>query len=292
MYLPEVELHRPQSLDEAAAMLNRYAPDARYLAGGTDVLVDLKTRRIEVKHLVNLTYLQELRGIEATEAGFRIGALTSIGQLLRSSLLCDHYPALREAASRMAAPQIRHAATVGGNIAGAVPCADLPPVLMVLNTSVEIWSPDGVRMIPMERCFLSPRETVLQNEEILLAIHVPLPSRRFGAAYERFSLREGNAIAVASVGAGVQLAPDGTVESARLALGAVAPTPKLVASINAILSHRRLEEDVIDRAAEAAREAAEPISDLRGSSEFRRNLVGVLTRRSLARANERAMEVT
>ncbi len=290
MYLPTLELHEATSLDEAAALLNRYAPDARLLAGGTDLLVDLKTGRGTAGHLVSIQGISELRGVSETSSGLRIGALTTLNELDASPVIARRYPALRDATGRMAAPQIRNAATVGGNIAGAVPCADLPPVLLVSGASVVLWSPTGERRVGLEDLFVGPRETILQQDEVLIAVTVPTPPRGFGAAYARFALRDGNAIAVAAVAAGLLLDPDDTVRKARIALGAVAPTPRLVEPAGALLAGRPVDEDALDEAAEAAIAAAEPITDIRGSAEFRRRLVGTLTRRAIRHARRRCGE--
>ncbi len=291
MYLPTIELHEAATLEEAAALLGQYAPEARLLAGGTDLLVDLKTGRGRARHLVSVRGIGKLHGVLETKAGLRIGALVTISQLDRSPIIAKRYPAIRDATREMAAPQIRNAATVGGNIAGAVPCADLPPVLMVMNASVVLWSIAGERTVAIEDLFVGPRETILRDEEILTAVIAPHPPDRFGAAYARFALRDGNAIAVAAVAASLVLDSDDTVCAARVALGAVSPTPKLVEAAGKSLTGRALGDDAIGDAAKAAMEAAEPISDIRGSAEYRRELLSILTPRAITTACERAKEL-
>jgi carbon-monoxide dehydrogenase medium subunit len=293
VHVPPIELHEVTTLDEAAALLDRHAPDVRVLAGGTDVLVDLKTGRSRVGHLVAIGAIDALRGIEASDASdasLRIGALTTVGELDRSSVIGERWPVIRETVRAMAAPQVRNAATVGGNLAGAVPCADLPPVLMVLGASVLLRSPAGERSVPVRDLFLGPRRTVLGHDELLVAVMVPNPPRGFGAAYARLGLRDGNAIAVAAVAVGLVRDGDGTVRDARLALGAVAPTPLPADAAAAGLLGRRLDDAALEGAAEAAMGAARPISDIRGSAAYRRELVGTLTRRALVAAWERAGE--
>ncbi len=293
MYLPELDLHEPTSLDEAATLLARYAPDARVLAGGTDLLVDLKTGRGTVGHLVSIQRIAALRGVSETADGLTIGALTTLNELDASPIVAERYPVIRDATSRMAAPQIRNAATVGGNIAGGVPCADLPPVLMVLGASVTLWPAGKARTRPLAEFLSGPRRTILRPGELLTAVTVPAPAPGSGAAYARFALRDGNAIAVAAVAAGLSLESDHTVRSARIALGAVAPTPRLVEAAGALLTGRRLRldhEHDVDDVAEAAMAAAEPITDIRGTAGFRRRLVGILTRRAIEAAWARAVE--
>ncbi|HUU94630.1 MAG TPA: xanthine dehydrogenase family protein subunit M [Phycisphaerae bacterium] len=290
MYIPDVELHEATTLEEAAALMNRYAPDARLLAGGTDLLVDLKTGRVSVGHLVSIKRIAALRGVSAADGSLRIGALTTITQLDRAPIVQQRFPSLLEATRQMAAPQIRNVATVGGNIASAVPCADLPPILTAMNASVVLWSPKGERAVPLETFFVGARQTVRSDDEVLTTALVPKMPPGFGAAYARFALRDGNAIAVAAVAAGLLLDGSNMVRDARIVLGAVAPIPKLVESAGAELVDQPPTDNAFHRAADAAMRAAEPISDLRGSADFRRELVGVLTRRALTSACRRAKE--
>lgn len=288
MHIPAVEVHQAVSLEEAGSLLKRYAPDVRLLAGGTDVLVDLKTARYRVGHLVCLAGVDKLRGVARNADGsLRIGALTTINELDRSPLVAAKYAAIRDATSQMATPQVRNAATVGGNVAGAVPCADLPPILIAMNASAVVWSGRGERSIPLEELIVGPRATQLHEDELLAAIDVPAPGERFGAAYARFALREANAIAVAGVAASLALDSDGVVKSARIALCAVAPTPKLVKMAGEQLIGRPLSAGSTEKAAAAAMAAAEPITDLRGSAAYRRELIGILTRRAIASASQR-----
>lgn len=261
------------------------------MAGGTDVLVDLKTGRIEAEHLIHLGRIHGLRGVSNSPetGGVWIGALTTIADLENHPLLTGPYQIVREAAQEMAAPQIRNTATIGGNIAGAVPCADLPPVLGVLDAELALWSPQGRRTVAITDFFTGPRSTKRRDDEILVAIILPSPPPRFGAAYARLSLRDGNAIAVASVAASLALERNGTISAARVILGAVAPVPKPAPAAESMLLGRAL-SDAIDGAVMEAMAAAEPISDLRASAEYRRDMAGVLARRALSRAHSRAKE--
>jgi len=290
VHVPDIELHEATTLEEAAAALARYGAEARLLAGGTDLLVDLKTGRVRVAQLVSINRIDALRGISEADGNLRIGALTTITELDRSPIVRERFAPLLDATRRMAAPQIRNVATVGGNIACAVPCADLPPILTAMNASLVLWSASGQRDVPLEAFFIGARQTVRRDDEVLTAVLVPKPPPGFGAAYARFQLRDGNAIAVAAVAAGLTLDADGIVRDARIVLGAVAPVPKLVESAGAQLVGQRADEDAFRRAAEAAMHAAEPISDVRASADFRRELVGVLARRALSTALDRAKE--
>jgi len=291
MYVPDIELHEAATLEQASEALRRYAPSARLLAGGTDVLVDLKTGRIDCDHLVSINRIAALHNISEVQGQLRIGALATISELLCAPAVRSRFAPLLDAADKMAAAQIRNAATAGGNIAAAVPCADLPPILIAMNASVVLWRPDGERETPLDAFYTGPRQTVLREDEVLTEIIVPEPPAGFGAAYARFQLRDGNAIAVASVGASLLLDADGRVRDARIVLGAVAPVPKLVEAAGAVLTGKPPEVEGFEQAARIARENAEPISDVRASAEHRRDLVQVLTRRALATAYRRAGEV-
>jgi carbon-monoxide dehydrogenase medium subunit len=192
----------------------------------------------------------------------------------------------------MAAPQVRNMATIGGNIASAIPSADLPPILIAMNAGVVLQAGDRQRTVALDSFFQGPRQSARKHAEVLTAIVVPRPPSGFGAAYVRFALREANACAVAGVAASVRLSGDETIADARVVLCAVAPTPKLVKLVADVLVGETPGEAAFDRAARAAMEAAEPISDIRGSDAYRRELVGVLTRRALTRSLERARENT
>ena len=290
MYVPDIELHEARSVNDAAELLTRYAPDVKLLAGGTDLLVDLKTGRIATKHLVSIRNVREMRGVSMEGDVLRIGARTTITELSRSSIVRDRFAPLLDATRDMAAQQIRNIATVGGNLASAVSCADLPPILIVMQASVVLVSPNGQRTVPLEEFFAGVRRTVATNTEILTEILVPIPPERSGAAYARFALRDGNAIAVASVAAGIRFDEYGLISDARVVLGAVAPNPVMVDAAAETLRGSPPTDDAYERAAVAATEAARPISDIRGSAEFRRELVGVLTKRALTTARQRAEE--
>lgn len=289
MYIPQIQLHEAKSLDEAVSFVERFVNDARVIAGGTDVLVDLKTNRDRVGHLVSIANIEQLQGISRTSHGLRIGAMTTLNELAQSSIVSEKYPAISDASCEMATPQIRNLATVGGNIAGGVPCADLPPVLMVLGASVSLWSSDGERTVQLDEFLVGPRLTSLKANELVESVIVPEPKNNSGAAYERFTLRNANGIAVAAVAAIITLNTDETISDVQIAIGAVAPTAKLVRGVGKLLNGRVLDETAIEEVSSAACEASEPISDIRGSAEYRCELVRVLTKRALIKAMSRAM---
>ena len=276
-------VHKPTSLDDAFAILTQHGDDAAILAGGTDLLVDLRVQRRDEHHLVSLANIKELRGITETTTGVCILAATTLNDLLKSDVIRNNYPALIEAAQVMGSNQIRNTGTIGGNISSAVPSADLPPVLLVLNAEVTITGKDGERTIPMNGFFKGVRKTSVEIGEIVTSINIPAPSGN--AVYERFDLRQGNSLAVAAVAANITM--DGnTIADAQVALGAVAPTPGLVEGVNDVLAGNTINDVLLDEVSELAIAASNPITDLRGSAEYRRELVGILTARAIKRAIE------
>jgi len=287
VYIPDFELHRPSTLDQAGTLMKEHGLDARLLAGGTDLLVDLKSGRVVADHVVSLHGIDGLRGLKKEGGALHIGALTTVNQLNDHPLLDGPFSCLRDATTKMAAHQIRNAATVGGNIASAVPCADLPPLLIAMKAEAVLWSAGGERRVPLERFFLGPRQTVMREGEVLTSVVVPQPPAGFGAAYARLALRNGNGIAVAATAAGLTM-KDNVIAEARIVIGAVAPVPFYVEAAGALLAGRAPDAAAFAEAAAAAEKAAGPISDVRGSKEYRRDVVGVLTTRALEGALARA----
>lgn len=288
MALLDVRFHTPQTIVEALALMGKLA-SARLLAGGTDILVDLKEGLDHAENLISLQRIDELRGIDSQNGRIRIGALATPEELASHPLVQEHLPALSDAARSMASPQIRSVATIGGNIASAVPSADLPPPLMAADASVQLVCSDSPREIPLGDFFSGPRVTVCGAGEILTAVFVPIPSGATGVAYEKFVLREANALAVASVAARLTLV-DNKIAKAAIVLGAVAPTPLMATKASALLEGKTPADDIFHQASLQAAKESKPISDVRGSLWFRTELLPVLTRRALARALERARE--
>ncbi|MFQ5722113.1 MAG: FAD binding domain-containing protein, partial [Candidatus Aminicenantales bacterium] len=193
-----IKFHQPQTLTEVLKLLQQIK-GARILAGGTDILVDLKQGIIEVENLISLQKIKNLRGIEKKSNSLRIGTMTTADEIISSNLLRQYFPTFQEAALSMASYQIRTMATIGGNIASAVPSADLPPPLIAAEASVELKSLDSSRTVLLSDFFTGPRETVCLPEEVLTLIDIPLPSPGTGISFQKFSRREANALAVASV---------------------------------------------------------------------------------------------
>ncbi|MDH3284205.1 MAG: xanthine dehydrogenase family protein subunit M [Acidobacteriota bacterium] len=287
MNIEPLLFHRPESLKEAFELGRSLGGGATFLAGGTELVPDFRRGREAPSHVISLSGLSELRGIELRRGQLRVGALVTIEEICESAAVREWLPSLAEAASLLASPQIRNLATIGGNFCRAVPCADTPPVCIAAGSHVVLVSERGARTLPAEQLFTGPRQTVLEPGELLREISIPAQPDRSGGSYQRFAHRRGSALAVAAVAARVVLDGD-RVEDARIVLGAVGPTPLMAHNSAAILSGAVPSDEAVARAAKEAAGESEPISDLRGSAEFRRQLVEVLTARALRVAIERA----
>ena len=281
--------HRPTNVSDACALAKELGGHAAFLAGGTELVPDYQRGRESATDLIALGDIAALRGISVTHGMLRIGSLTTVAELARSPLVQRWLPALSEAARSLGSPQIRSRATVGGNFCRAVSCADLPPPALIADATLHIASPDGTRDVPAAKFFVDSRRTVLAPGELLVAVDLGTLPRTSGTSFERFGLRRGMSLAVASVAARIDL-DDGRIVAARAALGAVAPTPLLVGDVEPPLLGERPSAALFARAARACVSAARPISDIRGSAEFRREIVEVLARRAFERAAARASE--
>lgn len=284
----EFNLLMPHSLNDALYQLSNTEGEVKILAGGTDLLLKMKSGAQRPGTLMSIQHLDELQGIAYDpEAGLRLGALVTLRQLERSPLVQGHYPSLVEAARLMASEQVRSLATVGGNLCNAAPSADLAPPLLTLDARVCITRMHGSEWLPMEDFFLGPGQTALQRDELLKEIRIPPPSGL--AAYARHTPRVHMDIAVVGVAARLRL-DEAAVSDARIALGAVAPTPLRAKRAESALLGGALAEDEIERAAELAAQASTPIDDVRGSAWYRSRMVGVLTRRLLERLRSELLE--
>ncbi|GIW06767.1 MAG: oxidoreductase [Dehalococcoidia bacterium] len=281
---------RPSSIDEAVRALAAANGGGRALAGGTDIIVDVREGRRQVDLLVDLKAIPELTAIDVDGAGgARIGAATPCYRIAEDTRLRRAYPGLVDAASLIGGVQIQSRASLGGNICTSSPAADSAPILIALGATCVIAGPTGERRLPVEQFFTGPRQNVLQDGEIVVAIELPPPVPRSGSAYLRFIPR--NEMDIAVVGAGVWIRLDGeTIAEARVGLGAVAPTPLLVVEAGRALAGKPATRETFEAAAEAARAAAKPISDMRGSDRQRIHLAGVITRRAIETAVQRARE--
>jgi CO/xanthine dehydrogenase FAD-binding subunit len=276
----------PRSLAEALEMLVD-RPEAIPLAGGTDLLVQVKEGGRRVKALLSLKRLPELRQ-HAHSGALTLGSTVTVGRIAADSQIRQAYAALAIGAGLIGSVQIRNLATLGGNLCNASPSADTAPPLLVLGAQAVIASAQGERTIPLEEFFEGPRRTALQAGELLKAIIVPQPAEHSGSFYLRHTPRARMDLAVVDVAAAVTVEADGAIVDARLALGAVAPVPLRARQAEALLAGQVPTDELWREVGAMAAREAEPIDDQRASAEYRRHLVDVLTRRALRSALSRA----
>jgi CO/xanthine dehydrogenase FAD-binding subunit len=287
--LPKFVYHAPTSLSEAFSLLATYGENAKVFAGGTDLLVSMKRRETTPEHLINLKGIADIKGIHHNEKqGIRIGALVTLGEIEHSKIIKERFCCLWDAVNVMASPQVRSLGTVGGNLCSAVPSADTAPPLIALGASLNLAGPDGERSVPVEDFFRGPRESVLQGNEILTRILIPNPPRRGSGTYLKLMRRNAMELALVGVAAFLRLEQDKKVCcEARIALGAVAPTPIRAPTAEQVLIHKEIDEALAEKAGKAASMACSPISDFRSSLEYRSNMVEVLTKRAVLGAYAR-----
>ena len=281
--------YEPQTLSEASAILVRDGDRAAILAGGTDLLLQIRRRARQPKSVVNIKAISALHGLEyhATD-GLRIGALTTFRQLETDANVAAIYPALSEAAKVVAGVQVRNLATVGGNLGNASPSADSVPPLVALNSTVLIDGVGGQRELPITDCIVGPGQTALMPGEFFVAIQVPNVPAASGNTYERLTPRAAMDIAIVSSAAFIALDHNGRCLDSRIALGAVTPVPFRAQLAETSMRGEALTPALLERVGELAAEAVHPISDIRGSADYRRAMVAALTRRTVARAWRRA----
>lgn len=281
---------RCTNLDEVMSVLAEKGEQASLLSGGTDLLVALREGRRSASVVVDVKSIPETSELSfSPQTGLHLGASVPCYRIYGDDTVSATYPGLIDAVHLIGGVQIQGRASVGGNLCNASPAADTIPALIAHSAFCVVAGPNGRREVPVEDFCTAPGKTVLQRGELLVSIEVPAPPPGFGAAYLRFIPRNEMDIAVVGAGASVVL-DEGrtTITSARIALGAVAPTPLFVKDAGDSLVGQAVSEDAIERAAKIAQDAALPITDMRGTSEYRKHLSAVLTRRALHKAIERA----
>jgi len=287
--LPEFSLLMPQTLSEALEMLAEGAPDVMPLAGGTNLIVDMRGGRRRPSVLMNIAGLDELRGIHQQDGHLVVGGGVTIAELLDDPLIAQQAAVLREAAAVFATPLVRNRATVGGNLADASPAADTAPPLLVLGAEVELVSKGGSRWVPLHDFIVGVRDTVRRPDELLAAVRWPVPPPRSAGAFRKLGLRKADAISVLSAAVMLARDNDGRCQQARIALGAVAPRPLRVREAEQVLRGQMPTAGVIAEAARLSAAAARPIDDIRGSADYRRRVVEVLVRRLLTRVADESV---
>ena len=273
----------PATLPEALAQLKEHGASAKVLAGGTDLLVDIKGHNVSAALVIDLKRIPKLSFIRGDDAGtLTVGALTTMSQLASSEILRTRYTAISEAADSLGSPQIRNRATAGGNLCNAAPSADLAPPLIALDAHVVISGPNGERTVPVETFFKGPRDTVLAPDEVLTEIRVPAAPE--ASCYVKQATRRAD---IAVVGVAAALFPGNRIS---LALGAVAPTPIRAVKAEELAKSGALTDQLIEQIAEKAVEDSSPISDIRSTAWYRREIIKVLVRRAVRRVSGHSNE--
>jgi carbon-monoxide dehydrogenase medium subunit len=286
--IAEFEYRLPESLAEALELLGPEALAGKVLAGGTDLVLQMKQGLVRPSLVVDVKQIPELNRLEWSEpGGLVIGAAVPFVQVLAFAGLPKAFSILLEACSSIGSMQIRNRGTIGGNLCNAAPSADSAPPLLCLGAEVVLASSQAARAIPLEQFFLAPGKTALAADELLVEIKAPTPPARSAGRYLRHSTREEMDIAVAGVASFITEGPQaGRLKTVRIALGAVAPTPVRAYRAEAALVGQAITRKTIEEAAGIAAGEANPISDMRGSGEYRREMVRVLVRRTLTSACE------
>ena len=282
----------PESVADAVVMLSDQGKNACVLAGGTDLIVQLRENRRRTDLVVDVKSIAELNALSYDAAtGLTIGAAVPCYRIYGDAEIAAAYPGLMDAARLVGGTGIQGRASLGGNLCNASPAGDTIPPMIVLSGEAEIAGPNGTRKVAVEDFCTAPGRTVLEDGEFLVSLHFPAPAPNSGAFYRRFIPRNEMDIAVVGVGASVVLSEDrSSFVSARIAVGAVAPTPLFVREAGDALAGQPVSDETIRRAADLARDAAQPISDMRGTAEYRKHLTSVLTRRVVEGAVQRAKE--
>lgn len=284
--LPSFEYHAPTRLAEALELLSRHGKDAKILAGGTDLFVAMKEGRAQVKHLINIKNIEELRGIEERQEGIRIGATTKHRAIETSELIREKLPLLCEAVRHIGSIQIRNMATVGGNLCDANPCADSATALMALDAHALIKSSSGARTVPLDKFFVATNQTVLRPDEILMEVTAPYLAENAGTAFLKIGWTNFD-IATVNLATVLQL-KGGTVENCRVALGACTPTPVRAYKVEEFLKGKKLIERNLDKAGSIIREQIQPRARWRRAPpEYRKAASDALLRDALTIASRR-----
>ena len=285
-----IDYQSPTSVREAVALLNEAGDRARPLAGGTDLLVQLRVGAYDLDSVVDVKDIPELNELTYDpDNGLTIGAAAECYRIYGNSSVRSVYPGIVDAASIIGGTQIQGRASLGGNLCNAAPSADSVPAMIAYHGVARIAGPNGNREVPLEDFCVGVRQTVLERGEILVSLHFPTPDANSGANYIRFIPRNEMDIAVAGAGVSVTL-DNGDISAARVTLASVAPTPLFVAEAAEAIVGKPATEETASLAGVIARDAAKPITDMRGTIEYRKRLCEVLTRRALMTAIERAKE--
>ncbi len=279
------EYLRPRAIEEAFELKERYGKEAEYIAGGTDILIKIKKRAISPSTLISLRNIDKLKGIKEN-GELVIGSMTTLRELEKHSTIKERYPCLWNAVYQLANPQIRNMATIGGNIGNAAPSADSAPPLMVLDAELEILGKGGKRVISISDFFKGPGVTALQGGEIISAFIIGKDKARGVSSFFKLG-RLSMDIAIVNAASWMRV-EDNICKECRISVGAVAPTPLRLREVEEMLLGNKIDRDLLEAIGEKAEELVSPITDVRATEEYRRHMAGVLVKRVLEDAWEKA----
>lgn len=288
MILPSFEFIEPTSVKQVCSALHQSTGKAKVIAGGTDLLVNMKKKLIKPEAIISLAKISRLKEISYSDGnGLKMGSLVTMTELAESRVVVDKFPALAKAASKLGSPQIRNRATIGGNICSARPAADTLGPLIGYGAKVKLVGAQGERPVLLEEFFTGPGETILGPSEILTEILIKPPIPDTYSNYVKFGVRKAMEIAIVSVTSVITLDPgNGRCKEARIVLGAVAPMFIRCPESEEVLVGNRITEDLAAQVGTLAAQSCWPISDIRGSAEYRRMLVESLTRRTILEVSQ------
>jgi CO/xanthine dehydrogenase FAD-binding subunit len=271
----------PKSVSETLQLLEKLKRKAKLVAGGTNVVPYIRAKACRREALIDLSHLKNLSYIREEKKNIRIGALTSVSEIASSKVIQKDSSILAEAAHQIGNPLVRNRATIAGNLADASPAADSAVPLLVLDASVVVEKQKGrPKQIPINEFFIGPNKTVLKRDELIREIIFPKPDPSARMLYSKFGLRNAMAISIVSLGVLAQV-EKGRCSNARIALGAVAPTPRRAYGVENLLVGQVITEELIDQCCEAIQEEIQPITDVRATAEYRRSMAAVLLKRLL-----------
>jgi carbon-monoxide dehydrogenase medium subunit len=273
----------PKTIEEAVSLLKEHGCKASVMAGGTDLLVKIRSKTVRPEYVVDIGYIPGLDYIKYDEKhGLSIGTLTLISTIEKSAELQQRFPVLAQAAGQLGSLSIRNMGTIGGNLCNAAPSAETAPALIVLSAKAKIVGPHGEREVHLENFFTGPGSTVLGEGDILVEIQVPVPKPNTRAMYLKHGARGTIDLAMMGVAVAITFEAGGEVCSdIKIALGAVAPTPMRAYTAEQLLRGKKIDDNLIEQSAEAAAEESRPITDVRAPMDYRREMVKVFTRRAI-----------
>ncbi len=281
MLLPKFEYHEPLTVEEACRVLGQLGRDAKPLAGGTDLIVNMKKRVLNPTHVVSLSSIADLKGLDSTNGTMKLGACLTASEIAQSETIKKPFSALCRGAASLGSPLIRNLATIAGNLVSARPAADFPPALLAYDARVALVKSSGERIVPLSDFFKGPGQTALEPDELLTQIILSKPPAGSGAGYVKLGIRKTLEISLTSAAAYLSLDSNGSIKTARIFLGSVAPTPLRSPSAEKVLTGEKPSEALFERAGKASAEDSKPIDDFRASADYKRAMAAVLTKRAL-----------